>query len=352
MDHLIDIEESRHILILTDAWHPQINGVVTTTDETVARLEKRGNKVTVIHPGLFYTIALPYYPGVRLPLDAQYALRSKLEGLKPDYIHIATEGPIGFAGRAYCLSKKLAFTTAYHTNWPEYLSEWNFSAVSAMMYQYLRWFHSKSSSVMVTTEALVQHLKNHRFKKVVLCPLGVNTELFTPRDENTADIGMERPIFGYLGRVGSEKNVEEFMALSLPGTKLIIGDGPLRSSLEAKYAMGTKFVGYQRGGDLVRHLSNCDVLVMPSLTETFGIVILEALACGVPVAGHNVAGPREILSHGVDGYLHEDLAEAAMACLSLSKVACREKALRYSWNESVDMFLNHLVPAHVPDTSH
>lgn len=330
------------IAIVTDAWHPQINGVVTSLKEIIKHLEARHYEVTVIHPGLFRTVPVPNYPGVHISVDVHH-LQKILAKTKPDYIHIVTEGPLGLAARLYCQTHHLAFTSSYHTNFQHYLATRHIPVLPKVGNRYLRWFHSAAAATMVATPALKDELERSKFKHVVVSPLGVDTELFSPRPHARKG-SFHRPVFGYLGRVAKEKGVEDFLKLDLPGTKIVIGDGPQREVLEKKYPESTVFVGFQTSDALVDWLAQCDVFVMPSRTETFGLVVIEALACGVPVAAYNVMGPREIITQGVDGYMSDNLADAAQKCLSLSPNKCREKALKYSWNAATDTFIKNLVP--------
>lgn len=331
----------KHIVVVTDAWHPQINGVVTSLEETSKRLKERGYEVTMIHPGLFHTVPVPNYPDIHFSVDI-HRMQSLLSEANPDYIHIVTEGPLGLAARVYCQTTQRAFTSSFHTNFQQYLAMRKIPVLPKIGYRYLRWFHSASSVTMVTTMAMKEELEHNKFKNVVISPLGVDTDMFAPRPDARKGY-LKHPIFGYLGRVAKEKSVEEFLKLSLPGTKLVIGDGPQREALEKKYGKSARFVGFQTGDALVDWLTQCDVLVMPSRTETFGLVIIEALACGIPVAAHNAMGPREIITQGIDGYMSEDLAEAAQKCLSLSSTHCREKALHFSWEAATDAFTKNLV---------
>jgi glycosyltransferase involved in cell wall biosynthesis len=220
-----------------------------------------------------------------------------------------------------------------------------FRNVLGLVYGLLCWFHKEAQKTMVATPGLKTALEAHNFRNLTLWPLGVDGKLFIPNTSPSPPL-MSKPVFLYFSRLAPEKNPEEFLRLSLPGTKLVIGDGPDRARLEAKYGTSATFVGYKRGQELVNWLQLSDVLVFPSRTETFGLVVLEALACGIPVAAHDVMGPRDIITHGVDGYLDEDLEKAAHACLNLSREACRAKALQYSWEASAEAFIRNLVPAH------
>ncbi|MFA6548013.1 MAG: glycosyltransferase family 1 protein [Candidatus Magasanikbacteria bacterium] len=333
----------KKIVIVTDGWKPQISGVVRSLEKTMEILKKNDFEVILIHPGLFRNFPVFFYPEVRLSVFAKKKIDKIITKEKPDFVHIATEGTLGLAARMVCLHKKIKFTTAYHTHIPLYLKV-RTGFLFNSTYAYLRWFHRTTQALMVSTQSLKDELELHGFKKIVLCPLGVDTDFFKRDSGQKNEIeNYQSPVFVFCGRVAIEKNVKEFLDCDLPGTKLIIGDGPQRKELEKEYGKKAVFVGYQKGEDLVKLLSACDVFVFPSYTDTFGLVVLEALACGVPVAAHNVMGPRDIITHGVDGFVGDDLTSAALACINLSREKCREKALRFSWEESVKSFITNLV---------
>lgn len=331
------------ILLVTDAWRPQVNGVVTCYERIVPLLEKRGHEITIIHPGLFRTIRLFFYPEVRLSFFPKRSLRKMFERIAPDAVHIAVNGPLGLAARAICREKNVPFTTCYHTHFAMYLTARGLGFLEPLAYAFLRKFHNSGTRTMVATGSLKQELEKHGFKNLVLWPLGVDTEMFT-RNPSPSLPPLPSPVFVYFGRVAIEKNLDEFLDADLPGTKLIIGDGPDRTRLEKKYTGKARFVGYKKGKELVEWLSLCDVFVFPSRTDTFGLVIVEALASGLPVAAHDCMGPRDIISEGVDGFLSEDLQSAARKCLSLDRGMCRKKALAYSWERSTAAFEEALVP--------
>lgn len=335
------VPREKKLLIVTDAWYPQVNGVVTSYVSIIPILEKCGYKVSVIHPGLFWSVPLPFYPEIRLALFARRRVKKTMQKLGHDAVHIATEGPLGFAARRVCRAENILFTTAYHTHFQHYIHV-RISMFSNIVYALLRRFHSAAASTMVATESLKQELESHGFQNLVLWPLGVDTDLFV-RNPNSSLLALPKPVFVFFSRLAPEKSPEEFLRLQLPGTKLVIGDGPLRASLEKKYGKSARFVGYKRGQELVDWLSLCDVFVFPSRTETFGLVALEALACGIPVAAHDVMGPRDIITNGVDGYISDNLADAAERCLTIDREKCREKALRYSWRHSTTVFLESLI---------
>lgn len=330
----------KRIVIITDAWYPQINGVVTTFAAICPLLEKRGYAVSVIHPALFRTIPLPFYPEIRLAIFPRRRLQRLLQKIQPNAIHIATEGPLGLAGRHICRSTALPFTTSYHTHFEQYVHV-RFNMFSGFVSTFMRWFHAKSTATMVATESLKSELEARGFQNIAVWPLGVDIEFFVRNPSPPLPL-LPKPVFVFFGRLASEKSTEEFLALPLPGTKLVIGDGPDRPYLEKKYGHTARFVGYKHGRDLVNWLSLCDVCIFPSRTETFGLVVLEALACGIPVVAHDVMGPRDIITTGIDGFLSDDLAAAARKALALKGDSCRKTALRYTWKHSTDVFLKNL----------
>ncbi len=333
----------KKIAIITDAWHPQVNGVVTTYAKIIPILEKRGYAVSVIHPGFFRTIPLPFYPEIRLAIFPRRKIRAMLDELKPNAIHIAVEGPLGVAARSICRKRGIPFTTAYHTHFQLHIeARVHGTFFTPAAYAALGWFHGGARATMVATKSLKNELEKHGLKNLALWPLGVDTEIFK-RNTVPRLPPLQKPVFVYFGRLAVEKSSEEFLALDLPGTKLVIGDGPDRIRLKKKYGNRAVFVGYKRGQELVDWLSLADVFVFPSRSETFGLVVLEALACGIPVVAHDVMGPRDIITNGVDGYLSEDLGKAARDALLLDRKNCRETAERYSWEHSVDAFVQNLI---------
>ena len=330
------------IAIITDTWHPNLNGVVTSLSYTKKYLELKGLEVRVIHPKEFSSVRVPTETNLHFALLTSKQMQEVIKKERPDYIHIATEGPMGFAARSACLKNKWKFTTFYHTQLPEYLSA-RFALHIQLTYAYMRWFHSASEKVIVSTESLKQQLEQKKFKRVTVVPLGVDVEKFIKNPNAKIPPGLEKPVFVYLGRVAPEKNIEAFLKCTLPGSKLIIGDGPARKSLEKKYKAHTKFVGYKKDQELVDLLSTSDVMVFPSKTDTFGLTILEAMACSMPVAAFDVAGPKDLITNGVDGFLGDDLQANAIKCLKLSAENCRKKALKFSWANFADKFFENLV---------
>ncbi len=328
------------IALISDAWHPQINGVVTTLVETCEALRSLGHTVKLIDPGLFRTTSCPGYPDVRLAFLCGPWLRPIIQDFVPDAIHIATEGPVGYAARRYCLYKGYSYTTSLHSRYPEYLKlRVGFPLWLSHVYMY--WFHSQSRRIMLATDSMHRELSAKGYQRIVRWSRGVDTELFRPRAKSF--IQDRRPIFMYTGRVAVEKNIESFLDLKLPGTKYIIGDGPQREALMGAYP-DVRFVGYQQGEQLARYMAAADVFLFPSKTDTFGLVMLEALACGVPVAAYPVVGPVDVITDTRVGTLDWDLRAAALNCLRLDSNDCRQYALGYSWQKSASQFIGNLVP--------
>jgi glycosyltransferase involved in cell wall biosynthesis len=333
---------ARKIVFVTDAWIPQVNGVVRVLLSLIPVLEARGYDVSVIEPKLFTTTKLPFYPEIRLAIFSRRRMANMLKELQPDAVCIVTEGPLGWAARSICMKRGIPFTTWYHSHFQLYVDV-RLRGLLRPIYALMRRFHSAAAATMVSTISLKRELESEGFSNLVIVPLGVDTKLFT-RNPEPALPPLPKPVFVYFSRLAPEKSPEEFLKLDLPGTKLVIGDGPDRKKLEAVYGKKNKFVGYKHGQELVDWLSLADVFVFPSRTETFGLVVVEALACGLPVAAHDVMGPRDSITEGKDGYLSDDLREAALKCLELSPADCRAKALQYSWEHSADMFIQNLVP--------
>ncbi len=330
----------KKVLFVTDAWAPQVNGVVRVQNAHIRALKSQGYEVIVVEPGQFRTIPTPMYPEIRLALFARRRIKRVIEEAQPDAIHLMTEGPLGWAARSVCMSAGIPFTTWYHTHFQLYVDMRLRGLLRPILFL-LRRFHSTAIRTMVSTMSLKRELESIGYRNVIIVPLGVDVEQFV-RNSSPSLPPLPKPVFVYFSRLAPEKSPEEFLKLELPGTKLVIGDGPDRAELEKKYGKKNKFVGYKRGQELVDWLSLADVFVFPSRTETFGLVVLETLACGIPVAAHNVMGPRDIITQGKDGYLSEDLRDAALKCLDLSPADCRAKALQYSWKNSTEKFLQHL----------
>jgi glycosyltransferase involved in cell wall biosynthesis len=338
------MRRSMRIMIVTDAWFPQTNGVVQTLSQTKSWLERFGHEVRVVAPRDFRTIACPTYPEIRMAIRPLAGLTRSIESFAPHAVHIATEGPLGFTARRYCLRHGLRFTTSYHTQFPQYLrARWPIPL--RVSYAGLRWFHGAAQSCMVSTPSVERELRLRGFRNLVRWRRGVDTELFRPREKDF--LKLPRPIAAYVGRVAVEKNVDAFLAMRWRGTKLVIGDGPERARLAAQYPEAV-YAGYRFGEDLAAHLAAADVLVFPSLTDTFGLVNLEAMACGVPVAAFPVTGPIDVVEDGVTGALDSDLARAAERALALDTKACRAHALRSGWDACAREFEGNLVACRRP----
>ena len=327
------------VLIATDAWHPQVNGVVRTLTSLAAAAKALDAEIEFLTPDGFPSLPLPTYPGLRIALPSRGEIARRIEAAAPEALHIATEGPIGWAARAYCRRKKLAFTTSYTTRFPEYVSVRTGIPV-AIGYAVLRHFHDAAAMTMVATPSLRQELAERGFRKLGFWTRGVDTTLFRPDDP--AHLDLPRPIFMAMGRVAVEKNLEAFLSLDLPGTKVVVGDGPQKAQLERKYPDAV-FLGEKKGADLVSHLASADVFVFPSLTDTFGVVQLEALACGTPVAAFPVTGPKDVIADHPIGAIDDDLRAACLRALTMSRETCRNFALARSWENSARQFIGNLV---------
>lgn len=332
-------ERALRLLIVTDAWAPQVNGVVRTLETLGKDLETLGHEVRYATPEGRFTLPLPTYSEIRLAVFPRRSLERMIDGFAPDAIHIATEGPLGLSARAICLKRKIPFTTSFHTRFPEYVhARFPFIPESAV-YRFLRWFHGPARTLMVATPSLKQELESHGFRNVRIWSRGVDVEKFRPIADATLDF--PRPVWLYVGRVAIEKNIEAFLDLDLPGTKVVIGDGPARAQLERRYPKA-RFLGPKTGEELVRHYAASDVFVFPSKTDTFGLVMLEALACGVPVAAFPVQGPRDVVGGAPVAALDEDLRQACLRAAAIPRDACRAFALTRSWRSCTEQFLSNL----------
>lgn len=328
------------IAIVTDAWHPQVNGVVKTLSTTASQLQTMGHAVLVVEPSLFNTFPCPTYPEIRLAWFPSRQIETLLDDFKPDAIHIATEGTLGGAARSWCIRNRFPFTTSYHTQFPEYIRA-RMPIPMAFTYAFLRNFHGAAARTMVATPTMQKQLEQRGFKNIVRWTRGVDLDLFKPQRKDF--LPFPRPIWIYVGRVAVEKNVEAFLSMPAPGTKVVVGDGPARADLQSRYSK-VQFAGYKFGAELAAHIASADVFVFPSRTDTFGLVLLEAMACGVPVAAYPVTGPIDVIEQGVSGAMNEDLGAAARAALLLDPEKCRAHALRYSWEAATVQFLENLQP--------
>jgi glycosyltransferase involved in cell wall biosynthesis len=351
--------DAMKVLVATDAWRPQVNGVVRTLGSLARAAAKLGVEIEFLSPDGFWTFPVPTYPGLRLALPSAKRVAERIERAKPDAIHLTTEGPIGYAVRSYCLKAARPFTTSYTTRFPEYIAARS-PIPEAWIYGILRRFHAAASVTMVATPSLMKELSGRGFANLGMWTRGVDVDLFRP--DRAIDLDFPRPIFMSVGRVAVEKNLPAFLALDLPGTKVVIGTGPQEAELKRRFP-GTKFLGQLDNGILAAHLAAADVFVFPSLTDTFGIVQLEALASGVPIAAFPVTGPRDVIGNNPVGVLDEDIHSACMQALWISRESCREFALRYSWENSARQFIAHArkvatgaigdseAPSSVPETA-
>jgi len=315
------------VLIATDAWKPQVNGVVNTYSNLEREAANAGLDLAFLTPSGFRTMPLPTYSEIRLAMIRPRDVARRVEQDSPDFIHIATEGPIGLATRSYCLDSGRRFTTSYHTRFPEYIAA-RFPAPLSWGYRFERWFHNAGTGVMAASSSLCDDLTAQGIRNVRLWSRGVDLNLFKPRAVDR--FGMTRPLFLYAGRVALEKNLEAFLELDLPGTKAVVGGGPQLEELKRRYPKAV-FTGPKFGQDLAEHYASADVFVFPSLTDTFGNVLLEALACGVPVSAYNVMGPKDVVANGSVGILGDNLRESALAALDIDRKDCRSYAELFSW---------------------
>lgn len=333
------------IAIVTDAWAPQVNGVVNTLKATRKQLRASGHAVLMVTPENMRSYSCPTYPEIRLAYKPYGKVASALDDFDADCIHIATEGPMGLAARRYCINRGLDFTTAYHTRFPEYLRA-RFHLPLAVTYRWLKWFHGPAKAVMVPTPRMQDALEQSGFRNVVQWSRGVDTNYFKPGPREEAS--QQRPLYLYVGRIAVEKNIEAFLKMDLPGAKWVIGDGPMRDELEKKYP-DVRFLGAKSHEALPAYYNCADVFVFPSRTDTFGLVLVEAMACGVPVAAYPVEGPIDVVAHGKAGILDTDLTLACFEALKLKRSVVREHALCYSWSAATEQFLQHLHPVRKND---
>jgi glycosyltransferase involved in cell wall biosynthesis len=328
------------ILVATDAWSPQVNGVVRSLQSLAANACKLGAEIEFLTPAGFRSFPLPTYRSVRCAIPTWREIARRIELAAADALHIATEGPIGYIVRHYCLVRRIPFTTSYMTRFPEYVSA-RLPIPLSWTYAALRRFHAAAAITMVSTRSLIEELGSRGFAHLAMWTRGVDTDLFHP--ERAIAWDLPRPIFVSVGRIAVEKNLPAFLTLDLPGSKVIIGDGPQAGELQRRFPEA-HFLGQLEGETLAAHLAAADVFVFPSRTDTFGLVQLEALACGVPVAAYPVPGPRDVIGSNPVGVLDEDLRSAGLKALTISRAACRDFALTQSWEQSALQFISHCRP--------
>jgi len=331
----------KRLLLVSDAWAPQTNGVVTTLKSVIAHLPEHGIDVQVIHPGLFDTVPLPGYREIRVVRNPR-KLSAMMAAYGPDTVHIATEGPLGLWARNFLCRRGIPFTTSLHTKFPEYLHE-RLAVPVSFGYGYLRWFHRPAAAVLCTTESHRQELARWGFSNLRVWGRGVDTRRFVPAPRGPT---LRRRLL-YVGRVAVEKNIEAFLELDVPGDKRVVGDGPARQALQRRYPAAA-WLGYRHGAELAAEYAAADVLVFPSRTDTFGLVMLEAMACGTPVAAYPVTGPRDVVTPGVTGSLHDDLAMAVHQALAVDRQRCRAHAETQDWRQVTARLVTHLAPIYPP----
>jgi glycosyltransferase involved in cell wall biosynthesis len=337
-----ETDKPLRVLVVTDAWEPQVNGVVRTLQQLGEELTKLGHEIRYVTPQDFVTIPAPTYPEIRLAVWPWGWMGKVIRDFAPSAIHIATEGPLGLVARNYCVRHNLPFSTSFHTRFPEYINA-RFGTPVSWGYRFLRWFHGPATTMMVATRSLQEEMVQRRFPSTAIWSRGVDVELFRPRpDLKKGDfLDLPRPIWLYVGRVAVEKNIEAFLDLDLPGSKLVVGGGPQLESLKAKHT-DVHFAGPKFGEELAEHYAASDCFVFPSKTDTFGLVTLEALASGTPVAAYPVQGPKDVIGDAPVGCLRDDLASAARTAVRISPERAREFALKYSWEACTRQFISNL----------
>jgi glycosyltransferase involved in cell wall biosynthesis len=327
-------------MIVTDAWEPQVNGVVRTLKTTAAELGAMGHEARFLTPLEFRTLPCPTYPEIRLSLFPQGGVNRRIREFDPDVLHIATEGPLGLAARRFALRHDFPFTTAYHTRFPEYVQA-RFRLPLSWSYAWLRRFHGAGKAVMAPTQVVVDDLVMNGFQNVKLWSRGVDTSIFRPQPSKRLDSAP--PIYLYVGRVAVEKNVEAFLGLDLPGSKWVVGTGPAIDGIRARFP-DVNYLGLLDREELARVYAAADVFVFPSKTDTFGLVLLEAMACGLPVAAYPVTGPRDVIGDSAAGVLHDDLRTACLEALKLKREDAVKRASLFTWRAATEQFLSHLHP--------
>lgn len=328
--------EIKRLLIVTDAWHPQVNGVVRTIMNTCFELEQMGCRVELITPTDYTTIPCPTYPEIRLSLAGSRGIEARIRALAPDAIHIATEGPLGWAARNACIRNQWRFTTAYHTRFPEYVHARTRLPI-AWLYALFRAFHAPAHTMLAPTPAIIRHLRAQRFRNVGFWSRGVDHQIFFPRIEQKS-VNPAHPIWLYAGRLAVEKNIEAFLELDLPGEKWVAGEGPLEASLKRRYT-DIRWIGVVSQQELAELYSRADVFVFPSKTDTFGLVMVEAMACGLPVAAYPVEGPLDVIGDSRAGVMHDDLRQACMSCLSIPRSEALARSRAFTWRRATEQFI-------------
>lgn len=335
------------LLLVTDCWEPYVSGYVRTFTTVVGHIRELGHEVDIISPYMFRTVPFPFCPEFPVPVFVRRKVVRLIEESNPDAIHIGAEGPLGLAARRWCLRNSFPFTTSFTTKQPEYMNKW-FGLPISLGYKYMRRFHAPSKAVMVPTPSMKRELAGWGFENLVLWSRGVDLELFRPRSEEF--LNDERPISMYVGRVAKEKNIPAFLDLDLPGTKYVVGGGPVLKSLKKKYS-NVRFTGGQTGEQLAKYYAAADVVVFPSRLDTFGLVILEALASGTPVAGFPVTGPIDVVGNSDVDVLDDDLMNSVKRALDISPARCRAHAKTFSWEQATRQFLDYLQSKHSPSRS-
>jgi len=328
------------VLVATDAWRPQVNGVVRTYERLTEEVAKLGCEITILSPREFRSFPCPTYPEIRLALPGYQYLVERVNCIKPDAVHIATEGPVGWMMRAYCTGRRIPFTSSFHTRFPDYLHS-RFAIPVSWTFAAQRRFHNAGAGMMVASRSLAEELAERGFERIMPWTRGVDTDLFCPRDDRLFGEG---PVFLYVGRVAIEKNISAFLELDLPGRKVVVGTGPQFETLRAQYP-DVHFAGKKVGEDLARHYASADVFCFPSRTDTFGIVLLEAMASGVPVAAFPVTGPKDIIKPGVSGFVDNDLRAACLNALDLDRTNVRREAETYNWESAARLFMSNIETA-------
>jgi glycosyltransferase involved in cell wall biosynthesis len=329
------------LLIVTDAWHPQVNGVVRSIENTNRELARMGVAVMMLTPEGFRSIPCPTYPEIRLSIAGYRRVAREIEKANPSYVHIATEGPLGLTARRWCRRNGMPFSTTYHTRFPEYVAA-RLPVPKSWLYAFVRWFHNAGFGCMVATPSLADELREKGIRNLLPWSRGIDHLLFHPQAQADEPFGLKRPVFMTVGRVALEKNLPAFLDLDLPGSKVVVGDGPALIELKQLYP-GVLFTGPKFGEELASVYAQADVFVFPSKTDTFGNTILEALASGVPVAAYPVTGPADILGgHEQAGIVDRDLRQACLAALFCSRDEARRLALTYSWEAATRQFIDNV----------